>query len=69
MRHPGMLYYLDNELSDGPDSLLGIKRHVGFKENLTRGSLELHTLGVDGGYTQAGRCCTDQGLVARVRVG
>ena len=53
MQHPGMLYYLDNQLSDGPDSPLGIKRHVGFNENLARECLELHTLGVDGGYTQA----------------
>jgi uncharacterized protein (DUF1800 family) len=53
MRHPGMLTYLDNELSDGPDSPLGLKLHRGLNENLARECLELHTLGVNGGYTQA----------------
>jgi uncharacterized protein (DUF1800 family) len=53
MRHPGMLTYLDNELSDGPDSPLGLKQHRGLNENLARECLELHTLGVNGGYTQA----------------
>ena len=53
MRHPAMLYYLDNQISDGPHSPLGIRQHRGLNENLARECLELHTLGVDGGYTQA----------------
>jgi uncharacterized protein (DUF1800 family) len=51
--HPGMLYYLDNWLSDGPHSLYGLTQHRGLNENLARECLELHTIGVDGGYTQA----------------
>jgi uncharacterized protein (DUF1800 family) len=52
MRHPGMLTYLDNQLSAGPDSPDGMKYHKGINENLARECLELHTLGVHGGYTQ-----------------
>ena len=53
MQHPAMLTYLDNELSEGPDSPEGLKKHAGINENLARECLELHTLGVDGGYSQA----------------
>jgi len=53
MTHPAMLYYLDNQISDGPGSPLGLKQHRGLNENLARECLELHTLGVHGGYTQA----------------
>jgi len=57
-RHPAMLLYLDNYLSIGPDSPAarrgprrqGARR--GLNENYARELLELHTLGVDGGYTQ-----------------
>ncbi len=66
-RHPAMLRYLDNANSVGPDSLLAQRaqrralrldperpvRRLGLNENLAREILELHTLGVDGGYTQA----------------
>ncbi|WP_428488151.1 DUF1800 domain-containing protein [Rhodopila sp.] len=52
MRHPAMLYYLDNDSSTGPDSLTGLKQHLGINENLARECLELHTLGVESGYTQ-----------------
>jgi uncharacterized protein (DUF1800 family) len=52
-RHPAMLVYLDNGQSFGPDSLVGMRQHRGLNENLAREMLELHTLGVDGGYTQA----------------
>lgn len=52
MRHPAMLYYLDNEASAGPDSPIGLKQHRGINENLARECLELHTLGVASGYTQ-----------------
>jgi len=50
--HPAMLMYLDNAQSSGPDSQAGIRRGVGLNENLAREIMELHTLGVDGGYTQ-----------------
>jgi len=57
-RHPAMLFYLDNYLSIGPGSPAaqrgpqrqGARR--GLNENYARELLELHTLGVDGGYTQ-----------------
>jgi uncharacterized protein (DUF1800 family) len=56
--HPAMLLYLDNQQSVGPNSQLarraaGRGRAIGLNENLAREILELHTLGVDGGYTQA----------------
>jgi uncharacterized protein (DUF1800 family) len=52
-RHPAMLIYLDNSLSTGPNSRAGRERGQGLNENLAREILELHTLGVDGGYGQA----------------
>ena len=62
-KHPGMIVYLDNWLSIGPHSqaaqnprrarrLPGGGRPTGINENLGRELLELHTLGVNGGYTQ-----------------
>jgi uncharacterized protein (DUF1800 family) len=55
-QHPAMLLYLDNQTSIGPNSLIGSRanrsRNAGLNENLAREILELHTLGVDGGYTQ-----------------
>lgn len=55
-KHPAMLVYLDNFQSIGPDSrgaqaARGRQRR-GLNENYARELLELHTLGVDGGYTQ-----------------
>lgn len=63
-RHPGMLLYLDNAQSIGSESRLAEnagrrrgaatkQRKRGLNENLARETLELHTLGVDGGYSQA----------------
>ncbi|MBI1845606.1 MAG: DUF1800 domain-containing protein [Candidatus Rokubacteria bacterium] len=46
-RHPAMLYYLDNWLSRRDAT-----GRPGLNENYGRELLELHTLGVDGGYTQ-----------------
>jgi uncharacterized protein (DUF1800 family) len=51
-RHPAMIFYLDNIGSIGPNSMVGQRRQKGLNENLGREILELHTLGVDGGYTQ-----------------
>jgi uncharacterized protein (DUF1800 family) len=53
VRHPAMLLYLDNAGSIGPDTRAGQRRGRGLNENLAREVLELHTLGADGGYTQA----------------
>jgi uncharacterized protein (DUF1800 family) len=57
--HPAMLLYLDNHQSVGPHSQLALRaqrrrapRRIGINENLAREILELHTLGVGGGYTQ-----------------
>lgn len=50
--HPAMLLYLDNAQSIGPASRAGRRRRRGLNENLAREILELHTLGVDGGYRQ-----------------
>lgn len=52
-QHPAMLDYLDNSSSVGPNSPYGREHRLGLNENLGRELLELHTLGVDGGYTQA----------------
>jgi len=49
---PAMLFYLDNWESAGAQSPAGIRRKRGLNENYGRELLELHTLGVDGGYTQ-----------------
>lgn len=51
-RHPAMLLYLDQAQSIGPMSRAGRRRGRGLNENLAREILELHTLGVDGGYGQ-----------------
>ncbi|MBK19567.1 MAG: hypothetical protein CMM52_12100 [Rhodospirillaceae bacterium] len=51
-KHPAMLVYLDNVSSIGPNSTVGLRRGRGLNENLAREILELHTLGVNGGYTQ-----------------
>ncbi len=56
-KHPAMLLYLDNQASMGPDSRVARAatrrgRDLGLNENLAREILELHTLGVDGGYSQ-----------------
>ena len=56
-KHPAMLVYLDNVQSIGPSSRgaragRGRGPQRGLNENYARELLELHTLGVDGGYTQ-----------------
>lgn len=51
--HVCMVSYLDNNLSFGPNSRVGRRSGRGINENLAREILELHTLGVNGGYTQA----------------
>jgi uncharacterized protein (DUF1800 family) len=59
-KHPAMLFYLDNWLSVAPGFQPGRKKGTGggarkasgLNENYARELMELHTLGVDGGYTQ-----------------
>jgi uncharacterized protein (DUF1800 family) len=53
-KSPAMLYYLDNFISSAPvDSMaMPAQRARGLNENYAREVMELHTLGVDGGYTQ-----------------
>ncbi|WP_211452690.1 DUF1800 domain-containing protein [Collimonas antrihumi] len=51
--HPAMLYYLDNWLSSGVNTPEAKGRFKGLNENYGRELLELHTMGVDSGYTQA----------------
>lgn len=70
-RHPAMLLYLDNQLSMGPDSRAARNiarrnpsRRPGINENLARETMELHTVSVDGGYTQ-----TDVTAFSRVLTG
>jgi uncharacterized protein (DUF1800 family) len=50
--HAAMLFYLDQTVSMGANSVAGINRTRGLNENLAREILELHTLGVRSGYTQ-----------------
>ena len=52
-RHPAMLCYLDNQQSVGPNSPVGLKSHRGLNENLGRECMELHTAGLEAGYSQA----------------
>uniref|UniRef100_UPI002632D582 DUF1800 domain-containing protein n=1 Tax=Asticcacaulis sp. TaxID=1872648 RepID=UPI002632D582 len=52
-RHPAMQVYLDNDASIGPNARANRNGKRGLNENLAREILELHTLGVNGGYTQA----------------
>jgi uncharacterized protein (DUF1800 family) len=65
--HPAMLTYLDQIQSIGPDSPAAenarrprgaflqpaVQRTLGLNENLAREIMELHTVGVNGGYSQA----------------
>ncbi|HEY1231434.1 MAG TPA: DUF1800 domain-containing protein, partial [Ramlibacter sp.] len=71
VRHPAMLLFLDQAQSVGPGSTAGRRSTLranggarGLNENLARESLELHTLGVRSGYTQA-----DVGEFARALTG
>ena len=52
-KHPAMLFYLDNWTSVNTTRLRGRKKAAGLNENYARELLELHTMGVDNGYTQA----------------
>ena len=53
-KHPAMLFYLDNWQNMSPNNLMDRrgKRSRGINENYARELMELHTLGVNGGYSQ-----------------
>jgi uncharacterized protein (DUF1800 family) len=51
-KHPAMLFYLDNWQNTAPDSPGRRGKFEGINENYARELMELHTLGVNGGYTQ-----------------
>ncbi len=59
MQHPAMLYNLNNTSSTGPQSPAGLACQAsgclnrGINENLARECLELHTVGIGAGYSQA----------------
>ncbi len=63
-RHPAMLFYLDNWQNTAPGSPGAKGKEDGLNENYARELMELHTLGVDGGYTQ-----TDVTELARILTG
>ncbi|HEV2170286.1 MAG TPA: DUF1800 domain-containing protein, partial [Candidatus Binatus sp.] len=50
--HPAMLFYLDNWQNTAPGSSGSKGKFEGINENYARELMELHTLGVNGGYTQ-----------------
>ena len=52
-KHPAMLFYLDNWRNTDPNSEQAKGPFRGLNENYARELMELHTLGIDGGYTQA----------------
>jgi uncharacterized protein (DUF1800 family) len=71
--HPAMLYYLDNYLSQAGRTVNG-QLVAGLNENYGREMLELHTVGVDAGYSQsdvydAARAFTGWGIDNLVRGG
>jgi len=51
--HPAMMFYLDNWQNTAPGSPGSKGKFEGINENYARELMELHTLGVNGGYTQA----------------
>lgn len=63
-KHPAMLQYLDNWRNSAPNSAVKNKQFQGINENYARELMELHTLGVKGGYNQ-----TDVVAVAKVFTG
>ncbi|MGH8336181.1 MAG: DUF1800 family protein, partial [Gammaproteobacteria bacterium] len=50
--HPAMLFYLDNCQNTAPDAPGSHGKFEGINENYAREVMELHTLGVNGGYAQ-----------------
>jgi uncharacterized protein (DUF1800 family) len=63
-KHPAMLVYLDNTENTAPGNPARAGAAGGLNENFAREVMELHTLGADGGYTQA-----DVTTLARVFTG
>ncbi len=76
VRHPAMLLYLDQAQSFGPGSAFatrvrnrGNRQAPGLNENLAREILELHTLGVRTGYSQADVTALAKALTGRTVAG
>lgn len=63
-RNPAMLFYLDNWLDTQPGTKHAKGQFQGINENYGREVMELHTLGVNGGYTQ-----TDVTTLAHILTG
>ena len=63
-KDPAMLFYLDNWLDTQPGTPHAKGRFQGINENYAREIMELHTLGVNGGYTQ-----TDVTTLAHILTG
>jgi len=51
-KHPAMLFYLDNWQNSAPHGAGTKAKFEGINENYARELMELHTMGVTGGYTQ-----------------
>jgi uncharacterized protein (DUF1800 family) len=73
-KHPAMLFYLDNWQNTAPGSPGAKGKEQGLNENYAREIMELHTLGVDGGYSQddviaLARIFTGWGLPQGLRLG
>jgi uncharacterized protein (DUF1800 family) len=51
-KHPAMLFYLDNWQNTAPGAPGSHGKFEGINENYARELMELHTLGVNGGYSQ-----------------
>jgi len=69
-KHPAMLFYLDNWQNTAPNAPGTHGKFDGINENYAREVMELHTLGVNGGYTQTdvialAHILTGWGLVKR----
>jgi uncharacterized protein (DUF1800 family) len=69
-KHPAMLFYLDNWQNTAPNAPGTHGKFDGINENYAREVMELHTLGVNGGYTQSdvialAHILTGWGLVKR----
>src|SRR5271170_1029784 len=69
-KHPAMQFYLDNWLNTGPGTAGARGKFEGINENYARELMELHTVGVNGGYTQhdvteLARIFTGWGLINR----
>ena len=59
-----MLSYLVNVISLDPNTYVGQRQRKGLNENYARELIELHTLGIEGGYDEG-----DLAALARILTG